>query len=189
MFANRDVGKTIVTKTTGTKIAADSLKGRVFEASLADLDKNEEDAYRKVYLKSEEVEGSKVLTQIYGFALTRNKIGSLIRKWQTLIEASVDVKTTDGYTLRLSAIAFTKKALGQVAKTAYAQSGQVKRIRAAMVQTMINNSNCTLRELALRIIPEKIGKEIETVCQSTFPLQNAYVVSRGPARWLVGSGD
>ena len=37
MFSNRNVGKTLVTRTTGIKIASEGLKGRVIEACLADL--------------------------------------------------------------------------------------------------------------------------------------------------------
>jgi len=37
MFLNRNVGKTLVNKTQGTKIASDALKGRIFETCLADL--------------------------------------------------------------------------------------------------------------------------------------------------------
>jgi len=39
IFANKECGKTLITKTTGTKIASEGLKGRVFELSLADLQK------------------------------------------------------------------------------------------------------------------------------------------------------
>ena len=51
------------------------------------------------------------------------------RKWQTLIEAHVDVKTTDGYLLRLFAIGFTKKRPNQVKKTTYAKAAQIREIR------------------------------------------------------------
>lgn len=49
---------------------------------------------------------------------TTDKLRSLVRKWQTLIEAHVEVKTTDGYYLRMFCIAFTKKRAGQVQQSA-----------------------------------------------------------------------
>jgi small subunit ribosomal protein S3Ae len=57
---------------------------------------------------------------------TTDKLRSMVRKWQTLIEAHVDVKTSDGFTLRMFCIAFTKKRQGQIKRTAYAQSSQVR---------------------------------------------------------------
>jgi small subunit ribosomal protein S3Ae len=38
-------------------IASDFLKGRVYEVSLGDLNKDEEQSFRKIKLKCEEVEG------------------------------------------------------------------------------------------------------------------------------------
>jgi hypothetical protein len=98
VFANRDCGKTLITKTQGTKIASEGLKGRVFEISLADLNKDEDQMYRKVKLCCEDVQGYNVMTNFHGMDLTRDKLCSLIKKWVTLIEANVDVKTTDGET-------------------------------------------------------------------------------------------
>ncbi|CAI7843675.1 unnamed protein product [Closterium sp. NIES-54] len=51
-----------------------------------------------------------------GVDLTTDELRSLVRKWQTLIECHVDVKTTDNDTLRLFAIAFTKRRQNQINK-------------------------------------------------------------------------
>lgn len=56
MFNIRNVGKTLVTRTQGTKIASDGLKGRAFEVSPADL-QNDEAAFRKLKLVTEDVQG------------------------------------------------------------------------------------------------------------------------------------
>jgi small subunit ribosomal protein S3Ae len=176
MFNVRNVGKTLVTRTQGTKIASDGLKGRVVEVCLADLQNNEADAYRNIKLRVEDVQGRNCLTQFHGMDLTTDKLRSLVRKWQTLIEAHVDVKTTDGYFLRLFCISFTKKRPGQVKKTAYAQSSQIRAIRRKMVEIMTREAtSCDLKELVGKFIPEAIGKEIEKACQGIYPLQNTFV--------------
>lgn len=176
MFAVRNVGKTLVTRTQGTKIASDGLKGRVIEVSLADLQKNEEDAYRKMKLRVEDVQGRHCLTNFWGMDFTTDKLRSMVRKWQSLIEAHADVKTTDGFTLRMFALAFTKKRPGQVKKTAYARSSQVRLIRRKMVEIMTREAaSCDLKDLVAKFIPEAIGKDIEKACQGVYPLQNVAV--------------
>lgn len=71
---------------------------------------------------------------------------------QTLIEASVDTKTTDGYLLRLFCIGFTKKRANQVKKTAYAKHSQVKAIRKKMVDIMSRDvSSADLKEVVNKL--------------------------------------
>merc|ERR1712118_558390 len=65
MFSNPICGKTLVTRTKGTKIASDGLKGRILEVSLGDLNKNEDDAYRKMKLRIEDVQGKNVLCDFW----------------------------------------------------------------------------------------------------------------------------
>lgn len=176
-FPTRLVGKTVVTKTIGTKVAKDSLIGRVFEASLGDLKPNgEDDAYRKFKLKVEEVQNHVCLTNFYGMDLTTDKLRSLVRKWHSLIEAHADVKTTDGYVLRLFAIGFTKRRQNQIRKTSYAQSAQQKQIRKKMVEIMQREASTSdLNELVLKFIPETIGREIEKATEGIYPLQNVLI--------------
>jgi len=177
MFVARGVGKTLVSRTQGTKIASEGLKHRVFEVSLADLQKGDEDqAHRKIRLRAEDVQGKNVLTNFWGMDFTTDKLRSLVRKWQTLIEAHVDVKTTDNYTLRMFCIAFTKKRQNQQKRTCYAQSSQIRQIRRKMVEIMRNQaSSCDLKELVAKFIPESIGREIEKATSSIFPLQNVFI--------------
>ena len=88
MFNIRNIGKTLVTRTQGTKIASDGLKGHVFEVSLADL-QNDEVAFRKFKLITEDVQGKNCLTNFHGMDLTRDKMCSMVKKWQTMIEAQL----------------------------------------------------------------------------------------------------
>merc|ERR1719488_289739 len=96
MFTVRNCGKTLVTKTQGTKIASEQLKHRVLELNLADLKNDEDLSHKKVKLCIEEVQERNCLTNFHGLCLTRDRLCSLIKKWQTLIEAHHDVRTTDG---------------------------------------------------------------------------------------------
>ena len=72
MFSVPNIGKTLVNRTQGTKIASEGLKGRVFECSLADL-QNDERAFRKFRLIAEEVQGRNVLTNFHGMDLTTGR--------------------------------------------------------------------------------------------------------------------
>merc|ERR1712113_467733 len=101
---------------------------------------------------------------------------SLIKKWHALIEAHVDVKTTDGYLVRMFVIAFTKRRPDQVRTNCYAQTAQVRKIRRKMTEIMTNEAGkVQLRELVKKLIPESIGKEIEKQTQGIYPLNNVLV--------------
>jgi len=140
MFSVRNCGKTLVTRTQGTKIASDALKGRVFEISLGDLNNDEDQTYRKIKLICEDVQGYNCLTNFHGMGMTRDKLASLIKKWQTLVEGNVDVKTTDGYTLRMFCIAFTTKMPNQIAKACYANSGPTENCVALLAKAIVGHA-------------------------------------------------
>lgn len=170
---SRSVGKTLVNRTSGLKNANDALKGRVLEVSLADLQKDEDHSFRKVKLRVDEIQGKNCLTNFHGLDFTSDKLRSLVRKWQTLIEANVTVKTTDDYLLRLFAIGFTRRRPNQVKKTTYAASSQIRAIRRKMVEIIEREAaSCSLTQLTNKLIPEVIGREIEKSTQSIYPLQN-----------------
>lgn len=170
---SNSVGKTLVNRTSGLKNANDSLKGRIFEVSLADLQNDEDHSFRKVKLRVDEIQGKNCLTNFHGLDFTTDKLRSLVRKWQSLIEANVTVKTTDDYLIRLFAIAFTKRRPNQIKKTTYARSSQIRAIRKKMTEIIQREAaSCTLSQLTHKLIPEVIGREIEKSTQGIYPLQN-----------------
>merc|ERR1712226_895286 len=155
LFKVRQVGKTLVNRTQGTRIASDGLKGRVYEVSLADL-QNENDAersFRKFKLVCEEVQGKNCLTNFHGMG-----------------------KTTDGYTLRLFCIGFTRKQEMSTKKTAYAQAGQVRNIRKKMIDIISREVSSTdLKDVVNKLIPDSIARDIEKACQGIYPLHDVHI--------------
>ena len=136
-----------------TEIAADSLRGRVFEVSLADLNRDSnEQAWRKMKVQVEEVKGYDCFTNFYGMSVTKDKLCTLVKKWHTLIEAFVQTKTLDGYLIRTFCIGFTKRTSKQVRATCYAQNSQKKLIRNKMMEIMMNEiQKSTYRELVKKL--------------------------------------
>lgn len=187
-FDTRDVGWTVVNKSQGTHNAATVLKGRIMTTNLGDL-KNEEKKYdegvadtgdqysfRNIKLIVEDVSGKSCLTNFYGTDMVRDKRCSMIRKWQSLIQVVADVRTTDGYLVRISAFGFTKRADGQVKQTSYCKASQAKEIRRKMVEVVQEQcSSVNLKDLVGKLIPGHIGDEMKKVTVGIYPLNNVYV--------------
>ena len=179
VFEKREATLTPVTKSAGQKKEEDSLIGRVFEISLADLMQDPKDMnWRKIKLQIEDSnrDTKEARTTFYGMSMTRDKICNVVKKWQTIIEAYVDVKTQDGYFIRMFCIAFTKKRKTQLKATCYAKSSQVKQIRAKMMEIMVEEAQRnTLRQLAIKFVSKDLEKRIAKAANKIFPLDNVFI--------------
>lgn len=101
---------------------------------------------------------------------------SMVKKWQTLIECHVDVKTTDGYLLRVFCIGFTAKDSSSHRKTCYAQTSQIKTIRKKMTDIITRDiSSSDLKEVVNKLLPDSIAKDIEKACHGVYPLHDVYI--------------
>lgn len=185
MFKKRRCGKTLVSKTAGTKIASDGLKGRVCEINLGDLydteptGQDEDQNFKKIKLSIEDIQGRSCLLDFHGLSLTREKLCYLVRKWQTLIEGNVDVKTTDGYSVRIFCIGFTKfrpEQRTEGSSNCYAQTSQIRRIRKKMVETIQEEcGKCSLRDNVKNFIASSIEKDITKKCNRIHPLKDVFI--------------
>jgi small subunit ribosomal protein S3Ae len=147
----------------------------VIDANLADLNKDEDQGFRKIRLRIEDTQGKVCLTNFHGMDITVDRLRSLVKKWSTLIETPVDVRTTDGYQLRVFVLAFTARRPNQLRKTSYCMSSQEKAIRAKMTAIVTKAAACDLKDLVKKFIPELIGKEVLKACEGTYPLKDVLV--------------
>lgn len=179
VFGKRKVGRTLVTKTMGQRIETDGLKGRVAEFNLCDMtSQGDEQQYghKKMKLCIEEIQGKNCLTDFHGMSLTRDKICTLIKKRQSLIEAYTDVKTQDGFIVRIFCFAFTNKQKDQVKMSCYAQSAQIKKIRQKMRDVMSAEvEKGQLKDLVKKVILRDIETEVANKTRGIFPLKEIHV--------------
>merc|ERR1711976_574941 len=156
MFINRKFTKSPVNVSAGKKLSSDTMKGRVFECNLGDLNGQGALTYKKIKLIADDTSESSsrlALTNFYGIDTTKDHLASLIRKWHSIIEASVDAKTSDGFILRLFPIAFTQRNKYQLKATSYAQRSQIKQIRKKMNDVIMREvSKNTLKDLTVKLI-------------------------------------
>ena len=88
--------------------------------------------------------------------LTTDKLRSMVKKCQSLIEANIDVKTSDGFLLRVFCIGFTTKDPNSNRKTCYAQHTQIKAIRKKMVDIITREvSSVDLKGISFILLVEK----------------------------------
>jgi small subunit ribosomal protein S3Ae len=178
MFAKRMFTYSPVNQTVGKKLASDSMKGRVFEANLGDLNQGFE-SNKKVKLIVEDADGkSKIaMTNFYGLECTRDYLCSLIRKWHTLIDTFVDCKTNDGFLMRFFIVAFTSKyEYTQKKATCYANRSQVKQMRAIMTKIITKVCKAsTLKELVNKVLGNELTDEMAKKCKHIFPLENVTI--------------
>ena len=124
----------------------------------------------------DDTRGRDALTSLYGVDMTRDQFCALIKKKKTLIEGVVDVKTQDGYVLRVFTVAFTKESSNQKRKTNYALSSQQKEIRKRMNDILTRecskaNATQILNLFTSEVVEKKITKEAAKI----YPVRNVRV--------------
>jgi len=115
-FGEKVIGKTVVNKTNNISKIMGSLKNRNYRVTLNELKNTDDPSHKQLTLRCHNSEEKICTTIFYGLDTSRDKFFSLIRRWQTLIEINSDVKTKDGYFLRIFLVAFSRKRRNQVKK-------------------------------------------------------------------------
>jgi small subunit ribosomal protein S3Ae len=111
----------------GNTMAGDPslLLGRNVETTVGELTNDMTKNNTKVILRISNVVGDIATTDLMGHELTTDYIRSIVKRQTSRIDANVDVKTKDGYIIRVKPTCFTIKR---------ARSSQIKAIREMMVE-------------------------------------------------------
>ena len=175
-FKTRQFSKSLCNKTIGTKVASENIKGRVYEACLADLQDGKGDhdePYRNIKLKVHDVQGRSMLTQFHGMNLTADKYRALVRKWCTTIESVVEAKTADGYHMRLFFLAFTTKQKNQLSKNCYANTRLIRWIRSRMAKIAQRRlAQVDINGAVKLFTQDTLKNSIFKLCNPLFPLRD-----------------
>ncbi|TBT96489.1 ribosomal protein S1 [Hamiltosporidium magnivora] len=176
-FVTRVAGKALVTRSLGKQNVEQDLVGKMFCVNQSDLcPDNEENSFRKFKFVIDSVKGKDAISTFNGMEITSDKHKGIIRKWHTLIEGYLDIKTKDNFYLRVFMIAVTKRRSDSLKKTSYAHSSQVRQIRKIMFEVIKEEiEDCDISKITKKLMNEKIGKEVEKRSGVIIPIQNCHV--------------
>jgi len=152
-------------------VPADSpekLIGRVMEATLYDITDDFSHQVIKLYFQITEVEDRRAKTIFRGHEYSRDFLRSLIRRRTTKVTGIFDVTTKDGYTLRVTAVAFTVTRI---------KTSQEKAIRAIMREILQEKSKAlNFDQFVQEMILGKIASDIYNKAKSISPLRHVGIM-------------
>jgi len=110
----------------GNTMAGDPslLLGRNVETTVGELTNDMTKNNTKVILRINNVVGETATTDLVGHELTTDYIRSIVKRQTSRIDANIEVRTRDGYVIRVKPTCFTIKR---------ARSSQIKAIREVMI--------------------------------------------------------
>ena len=160
MFENAVVGDTPATE-------PEDLLGRVTEVSLQDLVGDFSKVHIKVKLKVNGVRGGECVTRFVGHDMTTDYIRRQTRRRRSKIDSVFDVRTKEGYKIRLKILSVADKRI----------NSSIKRSLRNKQQEIIEDTarKSTLSQMAQKILFGGLSKKIRKGCKKIYPLKNVEV--------------
>ncbi len=145
----------------------EKLIGRTVESTLYDITEDFAHQYLKMYFQINRVEGKRAFTTFKGHEYARDYLRSLVRRRTTRIDCITNVTTKDGYTLRVSAVAFT---LVRV------KTSQERGVRAVMKKILEEKASMlSFKEFVQEAVLGKIASDIYNEAKKIVPLRHVGV--------------
>ncbi|EHP83613.1 30S ribosomal protein S3ae [Methanotorris formicicus] len=141
--------------------------GRVAEVSLRDLTNDPTKHMIRVYFKIYGVSGTNAVSQFIGHNTTREYLKSQIRRRRSRIDAIVDVRTKDGYKVRVKAMTLT---------AVRARANQKTQIRKKMIEIIkAMSKEKTFPEYVQAMLMGEMASNIYGECKKIFPMKSVII--------------
>ncbi len=160
MFNGAEIGETPARE-------SEMLLGRVSEASLQDITGDFTKSHIKLYFKINGVKGMDASTEFIGHDMTSDYIRRLTRRRNSKIDDVVDVRTKDGYKIRVKLVMIS---VGRVS------SSHQHAVRMKARETVINTAqNMTMPELVKAMVSGELAKSVAKDCKRIRPLKRVEI--------------
>ena len=153
----------------GTTMASDPslLVGRKIETTVGELTNDITKNNTKVLLRVNNVVGDTANTTLIGHELTTDYVRSIVKRQTSRIDANVDVRTKDGYLIRVKPTCFTIKR---------ARSSQMKAIREMMIDIVKKRAaECDFETFMQEAILGRLSANIYRQAKFIYPLRRVEI--------------
>jgi small subunit ribosomal protein S3Ae len=146
---------------------ATNLIGRTTEATVHDINGDFSKMHVKLKFKVQDVTGFDAHTVFIGQDLTSDYIRRLTRRKRTKTDHVIDVRTKDGYLIRVKPMSITEKRI---------QSSQETALRTIMDDEMRKmGEEKTISEIVKAIIDGEMARRLGTVCKIIVPIKRVEI--------------
>jgi small subunit ribosomal protein S3Ae len=106
----------------------------------------------KLYFEIVKIDGLKAETVLKGHEYAREYLRSLVRRWSSRVDASINLATKDGFKVRVFPVAFTRKRI---------RLSQESAIRKIMIEVVLERGQkLTFDQLAQECVLGKLASDI-----------------------------
>jgi len=145
----------------------ESLIGRIVETTVGELTNDFSKHNIKLKLEIDNVTGDVANTRFIGHEITTDYLRSIVKRQTSRIDTNLDVKTKDGYKIRVKPICFTVKR---------ARTSQIKALRDIMTETTAKRaSELDFEQFVEEAIVGKLSANIYRKAKSIYPLRRVEI--------------
>lgn len=145
----------------------EKLLGRVVETTVGELTNDFSKHNIKLKLEIDNVTGDVANTRFIGHEITTDYLRSIVKRQTSRIDTNLNVKTKDGYKMRVKPICFTVKR---------ARTSQIKALRDVMNETVAKRaSELDFEQFVEEAIVGKLSANIYRKAKSIYPLRRVEI--------------